>query len=66
MKDVIQFLNEVRLELSKVVWPKVDEWLGSTIIVLILVMVFALYLKAVDTGFSELIKYVIKTYGLSS
>jgi preprotein translocase subunit SecE len=66
MKDVIQFLNEVRLELSKVVWPKVDEWIGSTVIVLILVMVFALYLKAVDTGFSELIKYVIKTYGLSS
>jgi preprotein translocase subunit SecE len=66
MKDVIQFLNEVRLELSKVVWPKVDEWIGSTIVVLILVLVFALYLKAVDTGFSELIKYVIKTYGLSS
>lgn len=66
MKDVIQFLNEVRLELSKVVWPKVDEWIGSTIIVLVLVLVFALYLKAVDTGFSELIKYVIKTYGLSS
>jgi preprotein translocase subunit SecE len=66
MKDVIQFLNEVRLELSKVVWPKVDEWIGSTIIVLFLVLVFALYLKAVDTGFSELIKYVIRTYGLSS
>ena len=66
MKDVIQFLNEVKLELSKVVWPKVDEWIGSTIIVLILVVVFALYLKAIDTGFSELIKYVIKTYGLSS
>jgi preprotein translocase subunit SecE len=66
MKDVIQFLNEVRLELNKVVWPKVDEWIGSTIIVLVLVLVFALYLKAVDTGFSELIKYVIKTYGLSS
>ena len=66
MKDVIQFLNEVRLELSKVVWPKVDEWIGSTVIVLILVLFFALYLKAVDTGFSELIKYVIKTYGLSS
>lgn len=66
MKDVIQFLNEVRLELGKVVWPKVDEWIGSTIIVLVLVFVFALYLKAVDTGFSELIRYVIKTYGLSS
>ena len=66
MKDVIQFLNEVRLELSKVVWPKVDEWIGSTIIVLILVLVFALYLKAVDWGFSELIRHIIKTYGLSS
>ena len=66
MKDVIQFLNEVRLELNKVVWPKVDEWIGSTIIVLILVCVFAIYLKAIDMGFSHLIKYVIETYGLSS
>lgn len=65
MKDVIQFLNEVRLELSKVVWPKIDEWIGSTIIVLILVCVFALYLKAIDMGFSHLIRYVIETYGLS-
>lgn len=66
MKDVIQFLNEVRLELSKVVWPKVDEWIGSTIIVLILVFIFAIYLKAIDMGFSHLIRYVIETYGLSS
>ncbi len=65
MKDVIQFLNEVRLELNKVVWPKIDEWVGSTIIVLILVVVFALYLWAIDTGFSRLVEYVIKTYGLS-
>jgi len=66
MKDVIQFLNEVRLELSKVVWPKIDEWIGSTIVVLILVFIFALYLKGIDMGFSHLIRYVIETYGLSS
>jgi preprotein translocase SecE subunit len=65
MKDVIQFLNEVKLELGKVVWPKIDEWVGSTIIVLILVCIFAVYLKAIDLGFSHLVQYVVKTYGLS-
>lgn len=66
MKEVIQFLNEVRLELSKVVWPKVDEWVGSTAVVLILVCLFSIYLKAIDMGFSQLVHYVFKTYGLSS
>jgi len=65
MKDVIQFLNEVKLELNKVVWPKIDEWVGSTIIVLILVCIFAVYLKAIDVGFSHLVQFVFKTYGLS-
>ncbi len=65
MIDVIQFLNEVKLELGKVVWPKIDEWVGSTIIVLILVCIFAVYLKAIDLGFSHLVQYVVKTYGLS-
>lgn len=35
MKDVVQFLAEVKNELGKVVWPKVDEWIGSTIIMII-------------------------------
>ncbi len=63
MKDIVQFLGEVRLELNKVVWPKYDEWVGSTIIVLILVAIFALYLGFVDFGLSKLMGFIFKSYG---
>ncbi len=29
MKQITQFLKEVRVELSKVEWPKTDEFLGA-------------------------------------
>lgn len=63
MKDIVQFLGEVRIELNKVVWPKYDEWIGSTIIVLILVAIFALYLGLVDFGLSKLMGFIFKSYG---
>ncbi len=63
VKSMAQFLREVRLELSKVVWPKYDEFVGSTIIVLMLVCAFAIYLGVIDFGFSKLARYVFKLYG---
>jgi preprotein translocase subunit SecE len=63
MKDVAQFLKEVRLELGKVIWPKFDEWTGATIVVLFLVVIFAIYLGFVDFCFSSLAKFLLKTYG---
>jgi preprotein translocase SecE subunit len=65
MKDIVQFINDVRLEFSKIVWPKWHEFVGSTFIVLFLVLVFALYLQAVDLGISWLTSAIYKWYGLS-
>ena len=62
MKSIIQFIGEVKLELSKVVWPKADEWYGATIVVLMLVCVFAVYLYLVDFGLSRLIEQIFKIY----
>lgn len=63
MKDIVQFLGEVRSELNKVVWPKYDDWMGSTIIVLILVVLFALYLGLIDFGLSKVAGFIFKSYG---
>ncbi len=63
MKDIVQFLGEVRIELNKVVWPKYDDWIGSTIIVLVLVAIFALYLGLIDFGLSKLANFIFKSYG---
>ena len=62
MKSVVQFISEVKLELSKVIWPKMDEWSGSTIIVLILMSVFAAYLFFVDKGLDILMRQIFKIY----
>lgn len=63
VKNALQFLQEVRIELSKVVWPKYDEFVGSTIVVLLLVCAFAIYLGLVDLGFTRVAGYVFKLYG---
>ena len=62
MKNVTQFVKEVHLELSKVTWPKFDEWVGSTIVVLLLMSFFSVYLGLVDKGLTELFKVVIRLY----
>ena len=36
--NVMQFLKEVRFELSRVEWPKPDEFIGATIVTLLLVI----------------------------
>jgi preprotein translocase SecE subunit len=50
MKQISQFLKEVRVELSRVEWPKMNEWIGATIVTLILVVFFAIFLGGVDRG----------------
>jgi len=62
IKDVTRFVKEVHLELSKVTWPKFDEFLGSTVVVLVLVTFFSIYLGLIDLGFSELARLVFKLY----
>jgi preprotein translocase SecE subunit len=59
----LQFFHEVRIEFSKVVWPKFNEFVGSTLVVLLLVCAFAIYLGAIDLAFSKLAKYIFKLYG---
>jgi preprotein translocase subunit SecE len=56
----IQFLREVKVELKKVVWPSRKQTIGSTVVVLILVMIISVFLGMVDMGLSSLIRVVLK------
>ena len=56
----IQFLREVKVELKKVVWPTRKQTIGSTVVVLILVMIIALFLGLIDMGLSSIIQMVLK------
>lgn len=55
----IQFLREVKIELKKVTWPTRKQTLGSTAVVIVLVMVISLFLGVVDAGLSSLIRVVL-------
>lgn len=63
VKGAFQFLREVKSELSKVVWPRFDEFIGSTIVVLIVMVLFSLYLGLLDLVFARLAQYIFALYG---
>jgi preprotein translocase subunit SecE len=50
------FLREVRVELKKVTWPTRKEALASTLVVLVLTFISALYLFGID----GILRFVIK------
>ncbi len=54
IKSVFQFLSGVNREFSKVVWPSRSELTGSTVVVLVLVLFFSLYLGIVDFVLAQL------------
>jgi preprotein translocase subunit SecE len=54
-----QFLVEAIQELKKVTWPNRKETLGTTGVVLILVVIIAVYLGLVDFGLSRLVRVFI-------
>ena len=56
----LQFLREVKVELKKVVWPSREQTIGSTVVVLILVMIISVFLGMVDISLSSLIRVVLK------
>ena len=56
----LQFLREVKVELKKVTWPTRKQTLGSTLVVIILVMIIALFLGIVDIGLSNLVRLFIQ------
>ena len=59
-EKAIQFLREVKVELKKVTWPSRKQAMGSTLVVIILVMIISLFLGVVDISLSSLIRLVFK------
>ena len=48
LEKVKKFLREVKAEMAKVTWPSWIELKGSTILVIIVSVFFAVYIGAVD------------------
>jgi preprotein translocase subunit SecE len=56
----IQFLREVKVELKKVTWPSKKQTMGSTAVVIVVVMIISLFLGIVDMGLSGLVRIVLQ------
>ena len=56
----VQFLREVKIELKKVTWPTRKQTLGSTAVVIVLVMIISVFLGLVDVSLGNLVQAVFK------
>jgi preprotein translocase subunit SecE len=54
----IQYLREVKIELKKVTWPSRKQTFGTTLVVLVLVMLISVFLSVVDMGLSGLVRTI--------
>ena len=50
-----QFIHDVRLEMKRVSWPSANHVQNTTIITLIAVVFFAIYLFLIDLAFTQLV-----------
>ena len=60
LQKPLQFLREVKIELKKVIWPTRKQTIGSTLVVIVLVMIISFFLGIVDISLSSLISLILK------
>jgi len=48
LEKMSKFLKEVNAELRKVTWPTKDELIGSTIVVIVVSVILAVFIGVVD------------------
>jgi preprotein translocase subunit SecE len=54
-----EFLQQVKAELQKVTWPTRKETYGSTVVVIVLVLMVAVFLWIVDSALSAMIQTLL-------
>ena len=55
-----EFTGEVKTEFGKIAWPDKKHTAASATVVIILVVIMALYLGAVDLFIGKLVGYILK------
>jgi preprotein translocase subunit SecE len=55
-----EFLANVRSELSKVTWPTRKDTYASTVVVIALVLVVAVFLWVIDSALSTMIRFLLR------
>jgi preprotein translocase subunit SecE len=60
------FWRETSAEMKKVTWPGKNEVVGTTVVVLIATVVFAMYLWGCDVIFYKAIDFLFSRFGAST
>jgi len=56
---VVNYFQEVKSELAKVIWPKRGEVLKLTIMVILISLLVGLYVGGLDLAFTKLLEVLI-------
>ncbi|MCD6463175.1 MAG: preprotein translocase subunit SecE [Thermotogae bacterium] len=59
-----KFFAEVKSEFKKVTWPNKRELVGSTMVVLFILLIMGIYLGFLDMVFSNLTKWLLTILGI--
>jgi preprotein translocase subunit SecE len=54
-----KFVNEVRTEASKIVWPSVRETNVTALMVLIMTAILAIFFLGIDTLFGSIVNWLL-------
>jgi len=57
--QISEFTGEVKSEFGKIAWPDKKHTVGSSVVVVILVVIMSLYLGAVDLFLGKLIGFIL-------
>lgn len=59
MRPVLNFFSEVKLELSKVTWPKREEVIKLTLVVILVSGILGAYVGGLDYIFTKVLAFVV-------
>jgi preprotein translocase subunit SecE len=59
-EKITKYWTETQLEVKKVAWPTKDEMIGSTVATIVISMLVALFIWAVDIGVSKAVVGLFK------
>lgn len=58
-----EFIRQVRTEASKVVWPTSRETMQTTIMVILMTFLLAMFFLALDSAFSGIVQFLLGLIG---
>ena len=59
MGRVLKYFGEVKIEISKVIWPKRNEVIKLTVTVISISLIVGLYLGGIDYALTKLLETLI-------